>query len=221
MSAGLNSSTKFTKWTIFRDGLAKTTKLTIFTIFGHGFRTIQPNFYPFQSGPAYFTILTEIAKFTNFVFFRQIFMRICHNVSPFVLYIITVADPGERPERPGRPGTPIFRPKGRPKFFETPLPLPPPPPFPLSEGLDPALNNTSSKQHCCYATFYKWSTPCKFWLQRRRNMGKYAFDLFCRYFRNFRNFGCFFGGLPWPLIRMLKALQNFVIFVIFAIFVTL
>ena len=92
MSAGLNSSTKFTKWTIFRDGLAKTTKLTIFTIFGHGFRTIQPNFYPFQSGPAYFTILTEIAKFTNFVFFRQIFMRICHNVSPFVLYIITVAE---------------------------------------------------------------------------------------------------------------------------------
>ena len=49
-------------------------------------------------------------------------------------------------------------------------------------------------------------------------MGKYAFDLFCRYFRNFRTFGCFFGGLPWPLIRMLKALQNFVIF---AIFVTL
>lgn len=109
-----------------------------------------------QSGHAAdVTFLTEIAKFTNFVFFRQIFMRICHNVSPFVLYIITVADPGERPERPGRPGTPIFRPKGRPKFFETPLPLPPPPPFPLSEGLDPALNNTSSKQHCCYATFYK------------------------------------------------------------------
>ena len=190
MSAGLNSSTKFTKWTIFRDGLAKTTKLTIFTIFGHGFRTIQPNFYPFQSGPAYFTILTEIAKFTNFVFFRQIFMRICHNVSPFVLYIITVAET-------------------------------PPPPFPLSEDEDTPLNNTSSKQHCCYATLYKWSTPCKFWLQRRRNMGEYAFDLFCRYFLNFRNFGCFFGGLPWPLIRMLKALQNFVIFVIFAIFVTL
>ena len=128
MSAGLNSATKFTKWTIFRDGLAKTAKLTIFTIFSRGFRTIQPNFYPFQSGAAYFTILTEIAKFTNFVFFRQIFMRICHNVSPFVLYIITVADPGERPERPGRPGTPIFRPKGRPKFFENPLPLPPLPP---------------------------------------------------------------------------------------------
>ena len=106
MSAGLNSSTKFTKWTIFRDGLAKTTKLTIFTIFGHGFRTIQPNFYPFQSGPAYFTILTEIAKFTNFVFFRQIFMRICHNVSPFVLYIITVEDPGER-----------LGAEGPPKFF--------------------------------------------------------------------------------------------------------
>ena len=115
MSAGLNSSTKFTKWTIFRDGLAKTTKLTIFTIFGHGFRTIQPNFYPFQSGPAYFTILTEIAKFTNFVFFRQIFMRICHNVSPFVLYIITVADPGERPGA-----------EGPPKFFFRP-PLPPSP----------------------------------------------------------------------------------------------
>ena len=199
MSAGLNSATKFTKRTIFRDILTKTAKLTIFTIFGHGFRTIQPNFYPFQSGAAYFTVLTEIAKFTNFVFFRQIFMRICHNVSLFVLYIITVADPGERPG-----GALIFRPKGPP-----------------NEGLDLALNNTSSKQHCCYATFYKWSTPCKFWLQRRGNVGEYAFDLICRYFRNFRNFGCFFGGLPWPLIRMLKALQNFVIFAIFAIFVTL
>ena len=164
MSAGLNSSTKFTKWTIFRDGLAKTTKLTIFTIFGRGFRTIQPNFYPFQSGAADFTILTETAKFTNFVFFRQIFMRICHNVSPFVLYITTVEDPGERPGA-----------EGPPKFFLRPPPLPP---FPLSEGECTPLNNTSSKQHCCYATFYKWSTPCKFWLQRRRNMGEYAFDLF-------------------------------------------
>lgn len=101
-----------------------------------------------QSGHAAdVTFLTEIAKFTNFVFFRQIFMRICHNVSPFVLYIITVAET-------------------------------PPPPFPLSEGEDTSLNNTSSKQHCCYATLYKWSTPCKFWLQRRRNMGEYAFDLF-------------------------------------------
>ena len=171
MLAGLNSATKFTKWTIFRDVLTKTAKLTIFTIFGDGFRTIQPNVYPFQSGAAYFTVLTEIAKFTNFVFFRQIFMRICHNVSLFVLYIITVADPGERPG--GAPGPPIFRPKGPPNFFWDP-----PPPFPLSEGEDTPLNNTSSKQHCCYATFYKWSTPCKFWLQRRRNMGEYAFDLF-------------------------------------------
>ena len=114
MSAGLNSATKFTKWTIFRDGLAKTAKLTIFTIFGHGFRTIQQNFYPFQSGAADFTILTETAKFTNFVFFRQIFMRIRHNVSPFVVYIITKADPGEGP------GAPLnFRPKGRKNFFET------------------------------------------------------------------------------------------------------
>ena len=76
MLAGLNSATKFTKRTIFRDILTKTAKLTIFTIFGHGFRTIQPNFYPFQSGAADFTILTETAKFTNFVFFRQIFRRI-------------------------------------------------------------------------------------------------------------------------------------------------
>lgn len=81
--------------------------------------------------------LTEIAKFTNFVFFRQIFMRICHNVSPFVLYITTVEDPGERPGA-----------EGPPKFFLRP----PPPPFPLSEGEDTSLNNTSSKQHCCYAT---------------------------------------------------------------------
>ena len=187
MSAGLNSSTKFTKWTIFRDGLAKTTKLTIFTIFGHGFRTIQPNFYPFQSGPAYFTILTEIAKFTNFVFFRQIFMRICHNVSPFVLYIITVAET-------------------------------PPPPFPLSEGEDTSLNNTSSKQHCCYATLSEvrrvnfdckdgetwenmpsiflslFSQFSQFWLFLRgpslasdsHVKGPAKFCYF-RYFRNFRN----------------------------------
>ena len=164
MSAGLSSATKFTKWTIFRDGLAKTAKFTIFTIFRHCFRTISPNFYPFQSGAADFTILTETAKFTNFVFFRQLFMRICHNVSPFVVYIITVADPGEGPGGPA----PLFLDRRAAKhFFETP-----PPPFPLSEGLDPPLNNTSSKQHCWYATFYKWSTPCKFWLPDEEKHGR-------------------------------------------------
>ena len=122
------SARKFTKWTIFRDGLAKTLKFTIFTIFRHGFsmfRTIKPNFYPFQSGAADFTILTKTVKFTNAVFFRQIFMRMCHNVSPFVVYIITVVDPREGPGGPGPPL--IFRPKGRKKFFRDrpPPPLPP------------------------------------------------------------------------------------------------
>ena len=152
------------------------------------------------------------------MFFRQIFMRMCHNVSPFVVYIITVADPREGPGGPGPPL--IFRPKDRKKVFRDRPPPTPLPPFPLSDGLDPLLNNTSSQQHCWYATFYKWSTPCKFWLQRRETWENIPSIFFCRYFRNF---GCFVEGLPSPLIRislslLLKALQNFVIF---AILVTL
>ena len=119
------------------------------------------------------------------------------------------------------PTTLFFRPKGRKKFFrDRPAPHPPIPPFPLSQGLDPPLNNTSSQQHCWYTTFYKWSPPCKFWLQRRETWENIPSIFFCRYFRNF---GCFVEGLPSPLIRislslLLKALQNFVIF---AILVTL
>ena len=115
MSAGLNSATKFTKLTIFRDGLAKTAKFTIVTIFRHCFRTISPNFYPFQSGPADFTILTETAKFTNFVFFRQIFMRMCHNS----LCCVHNNSGGSRGGTRGPRAPLIFRPKGRKNFFET------------------------------------------------------------------------------------------------------
>ena len=68
--------TKYRKSAIFRDVLAKTAKFTIFTIFRQTLRQICQTSYPFvmlitthpQSGAADFTILTEIAKFTNFTF---------------------------------------------------------------------------------------------------------------------------------------------------------
>ena len=86
---GLNSATKFTKltsfrndlakitkyrkWVIFRDVLAKTATFIIFTIFRQTLRQICQNSSPFvmlllKSGAADFTILTEIAKFTNSTF---------------------------------------------------------------------------------------------------------------------------------------------------------
>ena len=66
-------------------------------------------------------------------------MRICHNVSPFAVYIITVADPGEGPRAPSPS---LFLDRGAAKnFFETP----PPPSSPyLKVWIRPWITHTRS-----------------------------------------------------------------------------
>ena len=87
---------RFTKSTIFCDGLAQTTKFTKLTIFRRtksgaaDLTTDSPllckiKTHDPQSGTVDLTILTEIAKLKNFTFFS----RFCHNCSPNVMEIKT------------------------------------------------------------------------------------------------------------------------------------
>ena len=159
---GLNSATKFTKWTIFRDGLPETGKFANLTIFRDDLTKAKrfTNLTIFRhtltkSGAADFTILTVIAKFTNFTIFSSESSAVFTTCSP------SLGTTSNNTSSSG--GADFTNLTEIAKLMNFMLFSILSQPFSLCYG----NKNTTSKRCCRCALFYKRSRPRKFRLQKR------------------------------------------------------